>query len=52
MEIIVVSYNPEWAIVYKNEVLEISRVLGNELVVIHHIGSTSVPGLSANLILM
>ena len=47
MNIRVVPYNPEWPAAYEHEAATIARILGNELVAIYHIGSTSVPGLAA-----
>ncbi len=43
----VVAYNSDWIEQYKNEEKEIKEGLGNNLIAIHHIGSTSIPGLSA-----
>jgi GrpB-like predicted nucleotidyltransferase (UPF0157 family) len=45
--IAVVPYNPEWPNMFEAETIKIKKVLGNNCVAIHHIGSTSVPGLSA-----
>jgi GrpB-like predicted nucleotidyltransferase (UPF0157 family)/GNAT superfamily N-acetyltransferase len=46
-EIEVVPYNPAWSIWFKNEADAIKRVLGDNFIAIHHVGSTAVPGLSA-----
>jgi GrpB-like predicted nucleotidyltransferase (UPF0157 family) len=46
-----VPYNSEWAQQFQQEAAHISRVFGDELVEIHHIGSTSVPGLQAKPII-
>jgi len=46
-KIVVVSYDPRWPAMYRQEAAAIARVFGDELIAIHHIGSTSVPGLSA-----
>lgn len=43
----VVPYSEEWPRLYQAEVQAIAAVLGDNLVSIHHIGSTSVPGLAA-----
>jgi GrpB-like predicted nucleotidyltransferase (UPF0157 family) len=43
----VVRYDPKWVQLYEKEVKIIALVFGSLLVNIHHIGSTSVPGLSA-----
>jgi len=40
-------YNPSWPIIYENAAKSIKEALENNLIEIHHIGSTSVPGLSA-----
>ena len=45
--VILVSYKPEWPAQYELERMKIADALGNLMVGIHHIGSTSVPGLSA-----
>jgi GrpB-like predicted nucleotidyltransferase (UPF0157 family) len=47
----VVAYNPEWPTMFEKEAAILRGVLGKELVRIHHIGSTSVPGLSAKAII-
>jgi GrpB-like predicted nucleotidyltransferase (UPF0157 family) len=46
-EIEVVPYNPDWPIWFENEAEAIKKVLGDNFIAIHHVGSTSVPGLSA-----
>lgn len=43
----VVPYNPSWPEIFQLEANLLRRALGNNLVEIHHIGSTSVPGLSS-----
>lgn len=43
----VVPYNPEWPQWYEDEVRLIKDALGDDCLEIHHVGSTSVPGLSA-----
>lgn len=50
-KIVVVPYNPDWPEQYRAEAVKIAAVFGPELVTIHHIGSTSVPGLSAKPII-
>lgn len=49
--IVVVPYNSIWPQMYEEEAARISAVFGSELVSIHHIGSTSIPGLSAKPII-
>lgn len=43
----VLPYDPNWPMQFEFESAAIKKVLGNNCVVIHHIGSTSVPGLTA-----
>ena len=47
MQVIVVPYCEEWPELYQTEAEEIRGILGENLVDIYHIGSTSVPGLAA-----
>ncbi|HKM43333.1 MAG TPA: GrpB family protein [Limnochordia bacterium] len=51
MKVVVTKYNPEWPTLFSAEVHELSGVFGEELLQIHHIGSTSVPGLKAKPII-
>jgi GrpB-like predicted nucleotidyltransferase (UPF0157 family)/GNAT superfamily N-acetyltransferase len=46
-KIVVTPYNPEWPKVFEVEALAIKQALGSNCLAIHHIGSTSVPGLAA-----
>lgn len=50
-EINVVEFNPEWGKMFKKEAAEIRKTLGKNCVAVHHIGSTSVPGLAAKPII-
>ena len=50
-KIVVVDYHPEWAEAFEREAARIAKVLGENMVAIHHIGSTSVPGLCAKPII-
>ena len=43
----VVDYDPNWPEMFEAEAAVIKQVLGDNCVVIHHVGSTSVPGLSS-----
>ena len=43
----VVPYDPNWPHIYEKEAALIGQALGGNCLAIHHIGSTSVPGLSA-----
>src|SRR3990167_219765 len=47
----VVLYSPEWPEMFASEAELIKQALGNNCITIHHIGSTSVPGLSAKPII-
>lgn len=47
----VVSYNPKWPEMFASEAKLIKQALGDNCIAIHHIGSTSVPGLSAKPII-
>ena len=47
----VVPYSPEWPEMFASEAELIKQALGNNCITIHHIGSTSVPGLSAKPII-
>lgn len=46
-KIIVTSYNPDWPHIFEQEAFKIKEVLGSNYIAIHHIGSTSIPSLSA-----
>ncbi|WP_164669810.1 GrpB family protein [Virgibacillus doumboii] len=43
----VVPYNNQWPFFFEKESGELKRIFGTEIIEIHHIGSTSVAGLSA-----
>lgn len=47
----VVSYSDDWKERYNEEVEQLQKVFGSEIITIHHIGSTSVNGLSAKPII-
>lgn len=47
----VVEYDPEWEQLYQQEKRKLEDILDDELVEIHHIGSTAVPGLRAKPII-
>ncbi len=51
MKVQVVEYNSEWPNLYLEEAEKIKNILGNELVDIYHIGSTSVVNLKAKPII-
>jgi len=43
----VVPYNPDWKKQFEIEAIKIKEILGDHCIAIHHIGSTSIPGLAA-----
>jgi len=47
----VTPYNPHWASMFEEEANHLCHIFGEQLVAIHHIGSTSVPGLEAKPII-
>ena len=47
----VVPYNPKWPEMFAEEAKQVWQALGNNCIAIHHIGSTSVPGLAAKPII-
>jgi GrpB-like predicted nucleotidyltransferase (UPF0157 family) len=47
----VVPYHPRWPVLFEDEAALLRRTLGDVAVHIHHIGSTSVPGLVAKPII-
>ena len=42
-----VAYDPAWPVLYRREEQRIRRALGDRVLLLEHVGSTSVPGLSA-----
>jgi GrpB-like predicted nucleotidyltransferase (UPF0157 family) len=50
-DIILSEYNPNWPSMYAAEEKHLRQALGNKVVDIQHIGSTSVPGLVAKPII-
>jgi GrpB-like predicted nucleotidyltransferase (UPF0157 family) len=47
----VVPYNHNWPSAFKTEAAKIKQALGDNCIEVHHIGSTSVPGLAAKPII-
>jgi GrpB-like predicted nucleotidyltransferase (UPF0157 family) len=47
----VVPYDPHWPQLFEDEALQIKSALGDNCISIHHIGSTSIPGMSAKPII-
>ncbi|PSB13334.1 GrpB family protein [filamentous cyanobacterium CCP2] len=51
-EVVIVEYNPQWAMLFEQEAARVREVLAENLVTqIEHIGSTAVPGLAAKPII-
>ena len=50
-QVIIVDYNPQWPHMYEEERARIQDAIGDCLIDIQHVGSTSIPGLSAKPIL-
>lgn len=51
MNLIVTKYNENWNRMFEDEAQKIKAIFGDELIEIHHIGSTSVSGLQAKPII-
>lgn len=51
MNVVVTEYNEDWKQKFSEEAQKIKDIFGDELIDIHHIGSTSVPGLKAKPII-
>ncbi len=47
----IVGYNPDWPPVFEREAATIREACGPRVVEVHHVGSTSVPGLAAKPVL-
>jgi GrpB-like predicted nucleotidyltransferase (UPF0157 family) len=45
------EYSPEWPLEFEREAARLKALLGDELIIAHHIGSTSIPGLAAKPII-
>ena len=50
-EVRVIPYDDNWPALYEQEVTKIKRILEKEIVSTHHIGSTSIPSMSAKPII-
>ncbi len=50
-KVLVVAYDQSWPTAFKNEAKIIQEALGRNCLAIHHIGSTSIPGLAAKPII-
>jgi GrpB-like predicted nucleotidyltransferase (UPF0157 family) len=49
--ILVVPYDLSWPTRFRQEAAKISAVFGQELIAVHHVGSTAIPGMSAKPII-
>jgi GrpB-like predicted nucleotidyltransferase (UPF0157 family) len=49
--VILAAYDPEWPRLAASHSRRLQAALGSALVIVHHIGSTSVPGLAAKPII-
>jgi len=49
--VVLVAYDPAWPRLASEEASRIADALGDELIAIHHIGSTAIPGIKAKPIL-
>ena len=47
----VVPHNPNWQLEYKRESMRLTRMMGANLLAIHHIGSTAIPNIVAKPII-
>jgi GrpB-like predicted nucleotidyltransferase (UPF0157 family) len=50
-QITVVPYDPKWPDLFQEEADELAAIFGDEVVAIHHIGSTAIPGIHAKPII-
>ncbi|MEK5439103.1 MULTISPECIES: GrpB family protein [Paenibacillus] len=51
MDVTVTQYNEKWNLIFQEESRKIKEIFAEALIDIHHIGSTSVPGLKAKPII-
>jgi GrpB-like predicted nucleotidyltransferase (UPF0157 family) len=47
MSVVVIPHDPRWARIFEEEAPAVAAGLGPQLVQIHHVGSTSIPGIYA-----
>lgn len=50
-DVIVIDYDPYWPVRFAEEAARLAPVFGDTLLAIHHIGSTSMPGMAAKPII-
>lgn len=50
-KVVVIDYDEQWVQKFREEAIKISEIFGEELIDIHHIGSTSVEGLKSKPII-
>jgi len=50
-EVLLVPYDPAWPIRFETEARKIAPIFGSNLVRMHHIGSTAIPGILAKPII-
>lgn len=50
-DVVIVDYNPAWPVMYEEERARIQALIGAYISEIHHVGSTSIPGLGAKPII-
>ena len=50
-QVTVVPYDPRWPVAFERAACEVKEALGESLLAIHHIGSTSIPGIHAKPII-
>ncbi len=46
-KVVVVPHDPRWADEFEAEVRRLRAVFGEEMLAVHHIGSTAIPGIAA-----
>lgn len=51
MKIYMVPHDPEWRQLFQQEAEQLTAVLGNNVVAMHHVGSTAIPTIYAKPIL-
>jgi GrpB-like predicted nucleotidyltransferase (UPF0157 family) len=49
--VVIADYDPEWPALFEREAARIRSILGAEVLMLEHVGSTSVPGLAAKPII-